>query len=55
MVVFRCPDGELKGIDRHFSEVLTEIKEMASELRPMAIDAFGLVHALEQLLSRPVK
>ncbi len=43
---------KLKGIDRHFSEVLTEIKEMASELRPMAIDAFGLVHALEQFVER---
>lgn len=43
---------KLKGIDRHFSEVLTEIKEMASELRPMAIYAFGLVHALEQFVER---
>lgn len=42
----------LSRIDRHFSEVLTEIKELASELRPMAIDTFGLVQALEQFVER---
>lgn len=41
-----------KRIHQHFSEVLSEIKNLASELRPLAIDAFGLVHALEQFSER---
>ncbi|MDU5337264.1 sensor histidine kinase [Enterococcus sp.] len=41
-----------KRIHQHFSEVLSEIKNMASELRPLEIDEFGLVHALEQFIDR---
>lgn len=43
---------KFRRIDQHFSEVLTEIKDMASELRPLALDAFGLVQALEQFIER---
>lgn len=43
---------KFKKIDQHFSEVLAEIKTMASDLRPLTIDAFGLVHALEQFIDR---
>lgn len=43
---------KMKALDRHFSEVLNEIKDLAGELRPMAIDEFGLVQALEQFIER---
>lgn len=43
---------KMKALDRHFSEVLNEIKHLAGELRPMAIDEFGLVQALEQFVER---
>lgn len=48
-------EDKLKDIDRHFSEVLSEIKNMASELRPMSIDTFGLIQALEQFVDRTVE
>ncbi|WP_438717017.1 sensor histidine kinase [Enterococcus sp. AZ109] len=44
--------AKMRDLDRHFSEVLTEVKNLAGELRPMAIDEFGLVQALEQFIER---
>ncbi|EOL41708.1 hypothetical protein RV11_GL002770 [Enterococcus phoeniculicola] len=46
---------KLKEIDRHFSEVLTEIKDLAGELRPMSLDEFGLIPALKQFIKRTVE
>ncbi|KAF1299258.1 two-component sensor histidine kinase [Enterococcus sp. JM4C] len=46
---------KLQEIDRHFSEVLTEIKNLAGELRPMSLDEFGLVPALEQFIKRTIE
>ncbi|GCF95385.1 oxygen sensor histidine kinase NreB [Enterococcus florum] len=43
---------KMQLIDQHFTEVLKEIKDLAGELRPMAIDEFGLVQALEQFIER---
>lgn len=43
---------KLAEIDTHFTEVLTEVKNLASELRPMSIDEFGLLPALEQFVQR---
>ncbi|MGX7352210.1 sensor histidine kinase [Enterococcus canis] len=41
-----------KSIDRHFSEVLAEIKQIAKELRPTILDDLGLIPALEQLVEQ---
>lgn len=46
---------KLKELDQHFSEVLTEIKNLAGELRPMSLDEFGLIPALEQFIKRTVE
>lgn len=43
---------KLKEIDRHFSDVLVEVRNLAGELRPMTIDEFGLIPALEQFSER---
>lgn len=43
---------KLKEIDRHFSSVLLEIRNLAKELRPMTLDEFGLEQALEQFVER---
>lgn len=43
---------KLQAIDRHFAEVLEEVRDLAGELRPMSLDAFGLVPALEQFIAR---
>lgn len=43
---------KMKALDRHFSEVLNEIKHLAGDLRPMTIDEFGLIQALEQFIER---
>lgn len=43
---------KLKAIDRHFAEVLEEVRDLAGELRPMSLDEFGLVPALEQFVNR---
>lgn len=46
---------KMKALDRHFSEVLNEVKDLASELRPIAIDEFGLIQALEQFIERTIE
>lgn len=46
---------KLKEIDHHFSDVLKEVKDLAGELRPMTIDEFGLVPAIEQFVERTVE
>lgn len=43
---------KLQEIDQHFTEVLREVKDLSSELRPMSLDEFGLVPALEQFIKR---
>lgn len=47
--------AKLNEIDTHFAEVLTEVKNLASELRPMSIDEFGLLPALEQFAQRTME
>ncbi|MGM0125801.1 two-component system, NarL family, sensor histidine kinase DegS [Enterococcus sp. AZ194] len=48
-------EDKLREIDQHFSEVLTEIKNLAGELRPMSLDEFGLIPALEQFIKRTIE
>lgn len=43
---------QLERMDGHFSEVLREIKQMAIDLRPTALDDLGLLPALKILLHR---
>lgn len=42
----------LAAIDGHFAEVLQEIKTLASDMRPPALDQFGIVSAVKQLSTR---
>jgi two-component system sensor histidine kinase NreB len=42
----------MKIIEQHFAEILSEVKAIAGELRPMALDEFGLLPALEQFIER---
>lgn len=46
---------QMKRIDRHFAEVLQEVKELAGELRPMTLDEFGLEPALRQFAQRTLE
>ncbi len=46
---------QMAKIDRHFAEVLQEVKELAGELRPMTLDEFGLEPALEQFADRTLE
>lgn len=46
---------QMKRIDRHFAEVLQEVKELAGELRPMTLDEFGLEPALHQFAQRTLE
>ena len=46
---------QMMRIDRHFAEVLEEVKELAGELRPMTLDAFGLEPALTQFADRTLE
>lgn len=43
---------QLEKMDEHFGEVLREIKQIAIDLRPMALDDLGLLPALKILLHR---
>lgn len=43
---------QMQKIDRHFAEILQEVKELAGELRPMTLDEFGLNPALDQFAQR---
>jgi signal transduction histidine kinase len=43
---------KLRTIDRHFADTLKEVKNLAGELRPMSLDAFGLDSALDLFISR---
>ena len=43
---------QMQKIDRHFAEILQEVKELAGELRPMTLDEFGLQPALVQFAQR---
>lgn len=47
--------AKLLEIDQHFAEVLREVKDLSSELRPMSLDEFGLVPALEQFIKRTME
>lgn len=44
--------AQVEKMDGHFSEVLREIKQMAIDLRPTALDDLGLLPALKILLHR---
>jgi len=44
--------AQVKTIDQHFAEILRDVKNIAGELRPMTLDEFGLVPALEQFIER---
>ncbi|MDH6363229.1 two-component system sensor histidine kinase NreB [Enterococcus sp. PF1-24] len=43
---------KLQGIDAHFGEILQEIRTLARELRPSAIDDLGLVPAIQQFVEQ---
>lgn len=44
--------SKLQKIDENFVALLTEVKQMAIDLRPTALDDLGLVAAIETLLQR---
>lgn len=40
---------KLQAIDRHFADVLQEVRDLATEMRPASLDDLGLAASLEQL------
>lgn len=46
---------KLQAIDRHFADVLLEIKSMATELRPSILDDVGLIPAIHQFVDQTLE
>ncbi|MFY9902915.1 MAG: sensor histidine kinase [Trichococcus sp.] len=46
---------KLQAIDRHFSDVLMEIKSLATELRPSILDDVGLIPAINQFVEQSME
>ena len=46
---------KLQAIDRHFADVLLEIKSLATELRPSILDDVGLIPAINQFVEQTME
>ena len=46
---------KLQAIDRHFADVLLEIKSLATELRPSILDDVGLLPAINQFVNQTME
>ncbi|WP_107995218.1 sensor histidine kinase [Trichococcus paludicola] len=46
---------KLQAIDRHFADVLLEIKSLATELRPSILDDVGIIPAINQFVEQTME
>lgn len=50
-----CHQQKLQAIDRHFADVLLEIKSLATELRPSILDDVGLIPAINHFVDQTME